>query len=205
MNPVLVRRGVTAVLFIALFGLGVLRIAAQIDPNDFTDPNVVEPGPGVETPPDETPQTVVGPDGSIYVKADVRESVLQADGIIAVLTEQSAYAWSNLTNTWYAITLSGQPFDMIVSAGTVGVLTTDRAYAWNDGTREWVYTFVSGVPVKITGSNGHLGVITDREAYAWNRDTHNWFRTFLSGAPIELTGLDEFNQSIAYPPPETQQ
>ncbi|MCE5184805.1 MAG: hypothetical protein LLF76_01610 [Planctomycetaceae bacterium] len=190
MDPKLVQKGLTGVLLAMLLGLGVLRITAQIEP---IEPNNLQPG--IESPPDETPQTVVGPDGSTYVRADIREAVMQADGIIAVLTDRSAYAWSNRTNTWYAIILSGQPFDMVLSGGTVGVLTSDHAYAWSDQTNEWIFTFTSGVPRRITGSNGHLGVMTDREAYAWNRDTHNWFKTILSGTALELTGLDDYYQN----------
>ena len=188
------RKAVASVLLIALLGLGVLRIAAQIEP-DESEP-YVEP----QVPAAETPQTavgpdgrsyVLGPDGRTYVRANVQQAV-EADGIIAVMTEQSAYVWNNLTNTWYGINLSGAPFHMIISGGTVGVLTTDRAYAWSDQTNEWIWTFISGAPLRMTGSNGHLGVMTDREAYSWSRDNHNWYKTILSGRTIQLTGLDDY-------------
>lgn len=179
-----VRKMITGVLLFALAGLGMLRMFAEIEPG-----TTLAAG---------DPALLVASDGRAYVRDEVRQAATNASGLIAVMTEQAAYVWSSRDNTWYAINLSGQPVEMILSSQTVGVLTTDRAYAWNEQTSDWIWTFVSGKPIKITGSNGHLGVVTDREAYAWNQNTQTWHRTFISGQARQLAGQDEYFRQTGY-------
>lgn len=183
-----VKRGVSIMLLAGLLSLGMLRIFAQMEPAE--DPNALPPTA-------EMPQTAVGPGGETYVRAPVQQAQIGDTGVIAVMSDRAAYAWSSQTNTWYTINLSGRPVDMILSLDTVAVLTTDRAYAWNEQTNEWIWTFISGEPIRVTGSNGHIGVITNREAYAWNRDTHAWYKTFISGNPLEVTGFDDYYYNSA--------
>jgi len=179
-----VRKMITGVLLFALAGIGILRMFSEIEPATMLAA--------------ADPALLVAVDGRAYVQDQVRQAATNSSGIIAVMTEQAAYVWSSRDNTWYAINLSGQPVEMILSSQTVGVLTTDRAYAWNEQTSDWIWTFVSGKPVKITGSNGHLGVMTDREAYAWNRNTQTWHRTFISGQARDLSGQDEYYRQTGY-------
>jgi hypothetical protein len=144
------------------------------------------------------PALFVAADGRAYVRDEIQQAATNSSGIIAVLTERAAYVWSSRDNTWYAINLSGQPLEMILSNETVGVLPTDRAYAWSEQSSDWIWTFISGKPVKITGSNGHLGVVTELEAYAWNQTTRTWHRTFISGQARELAGQDEYFRQTGY-------